>query len=121
MTPNNTTDEWLWTDWHGGECPLGPVAVYVRARDGWYDEYENAQQLQGWQHNNVPSDFVAYAIRNPNYVAPQPVDLAALLKMAVEALGDIVTRSYDDGLSKVIDMRDIAQTTLDAIRKAGVM
>ena len=73
---------------------------------------------------NTTDEFLfvgeTYSLRNPNYVAPVPIDYPALLKMAVEALEDIVTRSYDDGMSKVIDMRDIAQTTIDKIRKAGV-
>jgi len=134
MTTTNTTDQWLWTDWNGGECPIpdlkgGDYKIALRCKEIITPKSE--AHTWGWDHlwsNKDAGDITAYAVLNPNYVAPVPVDYPALLKMVVEAL-EAMKSSWPDvshgpaGMPSIADQRVLfsqINATLDAIRKAGV-
>ena len=53
----------VWTEWHGGDCPLPwDCPVHIRTRDG----HEHGPLRAGrpsWRHFwNSPSDIVAYRV-----------------------------------------------------------
>lgn len=72
----NTTDEWLWTEWKGGDCPIPRMTEFKFRLHPNGEFKDHAPEEWNWEVANPIRnlDITAYAVRNPHYIAPQAVD-----------------------------------------------
>ena len=68
--PINTTDEWLWTDWTGGDCPIpdAKAGEYdLQFTDGEPSNVVNKVDASAWNWRNaeVMIPIIAYRVRLP--------------------------------------------------------
>lgn len=80
--PINTTDEWLWTDWTGGDCPIpdAKAGEYdLQFTDGEPSNVVNKVDASAWNWRNaeVMIPIIAYRVRLP---------AEDLLRQAIDAL-----------------------------------
>lgn len=100
--PINTTDEWLWTDWTGGDCPIpdAKAGEYdLQFTDGEPSNVVNKVDASAWNWRNaeVMIPIIAYRVRLPaEDLLRQAIDaLRELTEACVEDFGD--GEDYGDG------------------------